>query len=105
MNKNKEFTADVVFHLLANAPGLDVQFLKNTGAQKPGKGKSIHPWWPSIFYNALGWSKKLENEDSTVHAVFYLIVMHQVRMSNFWRTLEPENLGKAYQYIHVVFGS
>jgi len=83
-----------------NAPGPDVQFLKNAGAWKPGKGLSIHSQWPSIFYKALGQSIKLKNKDSTVHAVFYLIVMHWVWMSNFWRTPEPENPVKACRYIH-----
>ena len=44
--------------------------------------------------------KKSKNEDSTGHAMFYLIVMHQVWVSNFWRTLEPEWPVKACQYIH-----
>jgi len=79
----------------SNAPGLDVQFLKIAGARKPGEGMSIHLRWPSIFYNALGWSKKLKNEDSTAHAVFYPIVMHRVRMSNFWTLPELKNSAKA----------
>ena len=84
----------------SNAPGPDVQFLKIAGARKPGEGLSIHPQWPSIFYNALGRSKKLKNEDSTAYAVFYLIVMHRVWMSNFWRTPELKNPVKACWYIH-----
>ena len=67
----------------SNAPGLDVQFLKNTRAQKPGEGLLIHPQWPLIFYKALDQSKKLKNAAFTAYVVFYLSAMHQNWISNF----------------------
>ena len=43
-----------------NVPGLDIQFVKNTGAQKTSEGLLIHSQWPVEFYNALDRSKQLK---------------------------------------------
>ena len=99
INKNKEFTADVVFHLLAMHWVQMSNFWRFPEPKNLAKAcQYIHGG--RVFFTALGQSKKLKNEDSTVHAVFYLIVMHRVWMSNFWRSPEPKNPVKACQYIH-----
>jgi len=95
----EDSTVHAVFYLIVMHWVWMSNFWRSLEPKNPVKAcKYIHS--DRIFLQHSGLGKKLKNEDSTVHAVFYLIVMHWVRMSNFWRLPEPENPAKACQYIH-----
>jgi len=99
-SKIKVFRAYVVSYLIVMCRNQMCNFLKDTGAQKPGEGLLVHPQWPVIFYNALDRSKNQINEGFRACVVSYLIVVCWDCISKFWSIPESKNPVKACWYTH-----